>query len=48
MSFADCIREMSVAERIEWLLFLLLLGFQLYKAVAYASFDGDDAYYLPA
>lgn len=48
MSFADCIREMSVAERIEWLLFLLLLGFQLYKAVAYASFDGDDAYYVAA
>ncbi len=48
MSLADCIREMSVAERIEWLLFLLLLGFQLYKAVAYASFDGDDAYYVAA
>lgn len=48
LSFADCIREMSVAERIEWLLFLLLLGFQLYKAVAYASFDGDDAYYVAA
>lgn len=48
LSFADCIREMSVADRIEWLLFLLLLGFQLYKAVAYASFDGDDAYYVAA
>lgn len=31
---------------IEWLLFFVLLGFQLYKAVAYASFDGDDAYYV--
>lgn len=31
---------------IEWLLFFGLLGFQLYKAVAYASFDGDDAYYV--
>ena len=31
---------------IEWLLFFALLGFQLYKAVAYASFDGDDAYYV--
>lgn len=30
----------------EWLLFFLLLGFQLYKAAAYASFDGDDAYYV--
>lgn len=31
---------------IEWLLFFLLLGFQLYKAVAFTSFDGDDAYYV--
>lgn len=31
---------------IEWLLFFVLLGFQLYQAVAYASFDGDDAYYV--
>lgn len=38
--------EMSWAERIEWSLFLILLGFQLYKAAAYASFDGDDAYYV--
>ena len=38
--------RMSWAERIEWLLFFALLGFQLYKAVAYASFDGDDAYYV--
>lgn len=31
---------------IEWLLFFGLLAFQLYKALAYASFDGDDAYYV--
>ena len=31
---------------IAWLLFFLLLGFQLYKAVAFTSFDGDDAYYV--
>lgn len=36
----------SRAERIEWLLFFALLGFQLYKAAVYASFDGDDAYYV--
>lgn len=42
----SCIREMSWAERVEWLLFFVLLGFQLYKAAAYASFDGDDAYYV--
>ena len=38
--------DMPWAERIEWLLFFVLLGFQLYKAAAYASFDGDDAYYV--
>ena len=38
--------HMPWAERIEWLLFFALLGFQLYKAAAYASFDGDDAYYV--
>lgn len=35
-----------MAKRIEWLLFLALVGFQLYKAAAYTSFDGDDAYYV--
>lgn len=39
-------RNMTWPERIEWLIFLGLIGFQLYKAVAYASFDGDDAYYV--
>lgn len=38
--------HMSWAERIEWLVFFALLGFQFYKAAAYASFDGDDAYYV--
>lgn len=40
------VRDMSWAERIEWLLFFALIAFQLYKAAAYASFDGDDAYYV--
>ena len=40
------VRTMPWAERIEWLLFLALLGFQLYRAAAYTSFDGDDAYYV--
>ena len=40
------IHGISWAERVEWLLFFALLGFQLYKAAAYASFDGDDAYYV--
>ncbi len=40
------IQEMSWEERIEWILFLGILGFQLYRAAAYTSFDGDDAYYV--
>lgn len=40
------IRQMSWTERVLWLLFLALLGFQLYKAAAFTSFDGDDAYYV--
>lgn len=43
---AAFMKRLSPAEWIEWLLFFALLGFQLYKAVAYASFDGDDAYYV--
>ena len=46
--FGNAVRRMSWAERVEWLLFFILLGFQLYKAAAYASFDGDDAYYVTA
>ena len=46
MTFADYVRRSSWAERIEWLLFFTLLCFQLYRAAAYASFDGDDAYYV--
>lgn len=33
-------------ERIQWLLVLILIGFQLMMAVTHASFDGDDAYYV--
>ncbi len=29
-----------------WLLFLASVGYQMYMAFAYASFDGDDAYYV--
>lgn len=32
--------------KVEWLLFLALVGFQLYMAVTMTSFDGDDAYYV--
>lgn len=44
--FTERIKQMSWEERIEWILFLGILGFQLYRAVAYMSFDGDDAYYV--
>lgn len=39
-------RRVRLEVRIEWLLFLALVGFQLYMAVTRASFDGDDAYYV--
>lgn len=36
---------LSWEEKIGYLLFFLVLGFQLYMAFTRASFDGDDAYY---
>ncbi len=36
----------SAEAKAEWLIFAVLLGFQLYMAVTRASFDGDDAYYV--
>ena len=39
------IRCMSV-EKIQWIIVLILIGFQLFMAVTHASFDGDDAYYV--
>lgn len=39
-------RRFLTGTGIEWLVFFALLGFQLYKAAAFASFDGDDAYYV--
>ena len=32
--------------RIQWIVVLILIGFQLFMAVTHASFDGDDAYYV--
>ena len=32
--------------QVQWIFVFLLIGFQLFMAVAYASFDGDDAYYV--
>ena len=39
-------KRLPAGESAFWILFFVLLGFQLYKAVAFASFDGDDAYYV--
>lgn len=36
----------DIEAKIEWLLFLALVGFQLYMALTRVSFDGDDAYYV--
>lgn len=38
--------KLSTEAKIEWLLFLAFVGFQLYMALTRASFDGDDAYYV--
>lgn len=46
VNFMGKIGIMSWEERIEWLLFLIILGFQLYQAIVCTSFDGDDAYYV--
>lgn len=40
------VKSLLTETGIMWLVFFLLLGFQLYKAAAFASFDGDDAYYV--
>lgn len=40
------LKKLLLGTGIEWLLFFVLLGFQLYKAAAFSSFDGDDAYYV--
>lgn len=37
--------SISLEEKIVFLLFLVIVGFQLYMAFTRASFDGDDAYY---
>ena len=40
------VKRLLSGEGIEWLVFFVLLGLQLYKAAAFSSFDGDDAYYV--
>lgn len=43
---AVLMKRLLTGAGIEWLVFFILLGFQLYKAAAFSSFDGDDAYYV--
>ena len=40
------LKKLSTESKILWLLFMGLIGFQLYMAVTRTSFDGDDAYYV--
>jgi hypothetical protein len=44
--FGDGRTSLPDTKKLEWLIFFTLVGFQLYKAVFYTSFDGDDAYYV--
>jgi hypothetical protein len=41
----DTWKNYKIEEKIMLVIFLLLVGFQLYMAFTRASFDGDDAYY---
>ena len=45
LNYKDTWKTHSWEEKIMWVLFLALVGFQLYMAFTRASFDGDDAYY---
>ena len=38
-------KKLSLVQ-VQWLIVFVLIGFQLFMAVNYASFDGDDAYYV--
>lgn len=39
------LKDWSMEEKIMWILFLVIAGFQIYMSFTRASFDGDDAYY---
>lgn len=43
--YKDTWKSYKTEEKIMSILFVLLIGFQLYMAFTRASFDGDDAYY---
>ncbi len=39
-------KKISTEEKIVWVIFILIVGFQLCMALSRAFFDGDDAYYV--
>ena len=39
-------RNLTAEEIVEWIIFAVLIGFQLIMFMKMASFDGDDAYYV--
>lgn len=39
-------KSISIEDKLFWLLFVLIVGFQLYMSFTRASFDGDDSYYV--
>lgn len=45
LSISTWWREISLEEKICYLIFLAVVGFQMYMSFTRASFDGDDAYY---
>ncbi len=40
------VEPLAAERRVFWALALAVVGFQMYMAYAYASFDGDDSYYV--
>lgn len=42
----DRMKGSSLEDKLFWLLFLVILAFQMYMSFTMASFDGDDSYYV--
>lgn len=42
----DLHRNITVEEAVEWIMFMAVLGFQIFMFMRMTSFDGDDAYYI--
>lgn len=39
-------RNVTIEEAVEWIMFAVVLGFQIFMFTRMAAFDGDDAYYI--